>query len=555
MKTPRIGTIVLSGLLLVTSAPLATADVDVINQELILLADDGEGGDEFGSAVAHMGSTVVVSALRDTDNGTHSGSAYLMNADTGAQIAKLLPSDGEQYDYFGFDAVAISGDVAIVGALLDNTEKGVDSGSVYVFDATNGQQLSQLVPDDGHTGDNFGCSVAMNGTTAIIGARGDDDNGMESGSVYLFDVVTGVQIAKLHPTDGTAGDKFGWSVDISGTTAIVGAFLDDENGTKSGSAYLFDTTTGAQIAKLLPSDGMPFDEFGRRVAISGDTAIVGAEKADNGGLNIGSAYLFDATTGAELAKLVPADGMDYDIFGRSVAINSTVAVIGAPGDDDQGDHSGSVYVYELASATLLAKLQTSYSNPGVCMGHSVSISETGSIIAGAWGDLTDVYPGAAFVFNLLSSPPGTPYCFGDGTGAACPCGNTGSPGEGCANSTGVGAKLAAVSTNSVSDGEFALWTYGLPAGPGLYFQGDNMTNSGNGVPFGDGLRCAGGNVIRIEIRLSTSGLSRTTVPIAITGEVSAGDTKHYQLWYRDVVGSPCGTGFNLSNGYAVLWMP
>ena len=232
-----------------------------------------------------------------------------------------------------------------------------------------------------------------------------------------------------------------------------------------------------------------------------------------------------------------------------------MAAIGAIGDTDTGVLSGSVYMYHVGTGTVLSKLQTSYNNQTAQLGGSVSLSGT-TVVGGAHSD-NDLgeNSGSAIVFDLQPGPPGTQYCFGDGTGTACPCGNTGGPGEGCANSTGVGAVLSAVSTSSVTDGSFALWTYGLPAGPGLYFQGDNMTNSGNGSPFGDGLRCAGGNVIRLEIRPSTSGLSRTTVPIAITGEVSAGDTKHYQLWYRDPIGSPCGNGFNLSNGYEVLWKP
>jgi hypothetical protein len=108
-----------------------------------------------------------------------------------------------------------------------------------------------------------------------------------------------------------------------------------------------------------------------------------------------------------------------------------------------------------------------------------------------------------------------------------------------------------VSTNSVANNEFSLFTSGLPAGPGLYFQGDNKVH----VVFGDGIRCVGVNVKRLEIRLSTGGISRTTVDIVAAGDVAPGDTKHYQLWYRDAVNSPCGNGFNLSNGYEVLWMP
>ncbi len=139
----------------------------------------------------------------------------------------------------------------------------------------------------------FGWSVAISGATAIVGARHDDDNGLDSGSAYLFDTTTGGQIAKLLPNDGEANARFGFSVAISGATAIVGAWLDDGN----GSAYLFDISDPAnptQIAKLLADDGAALDVFGISVGISGATAIVGAPADDDNGSQSGSAYLFDA---------------------------------------------------------------------------------------------------------------------------------------------------------------------------------------------------------------------------------------------------------------------
>ena len=98
----------------------------------------------------------------------------------------------------------------------------------------------KLLPTDGATEDHFGYSVAISGNRAIVGAVGDDDNGSSSGSAYVFDVTTGQELAKLTASDGAAGDNFGWSVGISGDRAIVGAWVDDDNGTDSGSAYVFE---------------------------------------------------------------------------------------------------------------------------------------------------------------------------------------------------------------------------------------------------------------------------------------------------------------------------
>ena len=282
-------------------------------------------------------------------------SAY---ADLGDQLAKLLPDDGAAEDLFGH-SVAISGATAIVGAPYDD-DNGIDSGSAYLFeisDPANPTQLLKLLPDDGATHHDFGVSVAISGATAIVGAAQNDDNGFDSGSAYLFDATTGRQIAKLLPKDGAAGDFFGSSVAISGAPgegiAIVGAWQNVGNGTDSGSAYLFDATTGQQIAKLLPDDGAFFDWFGWSVAISGATAIVAAPLHDDNGTWSGSAYVFDITTGRQIAKLLPDDGATCNQFGWSVAVSGATAIIGARFDDDHGIDSGSAYLFDAAA-------------PGIC---------------------------------------------------------------------------------------------------------------------------------------------------------------------------------------------
>ena len=162
--------------------------------------------------------------------------------------AKLLPGDGAAEDFFGI-SIALSGDVAVVGAYGDDDD-GTDSGSAYLFDTTTGEQIAKLLPNDGAAHDWFGLNVAISGDTAIVGAYGDGDNGTNSGSAYLFDTITGEQIAKLLPNDGAASDLFGSSIAISGDTAIVGAYLDDDNGTDSGSAYVFDLNCGPILTAL-----------------------------------------------------------------------------------------------------------------------------------------------------------------------------------------------------------------------------------------------------------------------------------------------------------------
>jgi len=151
----------------------------------------------------------------------------------------------------------------------------------------------------------------------------------------------------------------------------------------------------------------------------------------------------------------------------------------------------------------------------------------------------------------------TLFCSGDGGGTPCPCANSGAGGEGCANGSGSGGKLRSVGTSSVTAGDLSLVGSQLIANqPGLYFQGNNAINSGDGNSFGDGLRCAGGGVIRLQVRFSSAtGESATDIHIATAGGAASGDTKRYQLWYRDPVTSPCGTLFNLTNGVEIIYTP
>ena len=161
---------------------------------------------------------------------------------------------------------------------------------------------------------------------------------------------------------------------------------------------------------------------------------------------------------------------------------------------------------------------------------------------------------AVAVLDVVTAPV---FCAGDGSGAACPCGNTGEAGHGCANSAAAsGARLSAAGSASVSAASLVLSGAGLvPSQPGLYFQGANAVNGGAGLAFGDGLRCAGGDVRRIQVvTASAAGTSATTADVAARGGIVAGDVRRYQLWYRDP-SSVCGTGFNLSNGVEITWTP
>jgi hypothetical protein len=308
---------------------------------------------------------------------------------------KILSNDGEGGDHFG-NAVAISGTTAVIGAILDD-DNGVDSGSAYIFDIMIGQQLFKLLPADGAPDEQVGSSVAISGDVAIVGAYRDDDNGEHSGSAYLFDATTGEQVTKLLPSDGGYYHRFGTSVAISGDTAIVGA----PGWTGYGTAYVFrrDGAEWTEEGKLIPTDGDPDDEFGYAVAISGTTAIVGAPLD-----YVGSAYIFDTTTSDQLFKLVPDDAAGGARFGHSVAISGTTAIVGGHLDGGSAWHGGAAWVFDtLTGEQIGPKLLASdggESHQDVYFGCSVSISGMTALVGAYQAPDTYYSYGQAYAFRF-----------------------------------------------------------------------------------------------------------------------------------------------------------
>ncbi|MBX3394161.1 MAG: hypothetical protein KF841_02215 [Phycisphaerae bacterium] len=218
-------------------------------------------------------------------------------------------------------------------------------------------EIAKLTASDAANGDNFGYSISISGNTAVIGALGDDHaGGTGAGSAYVFRENGGVwqPIAKLTASDAANFDQFGISVSISGDTAVIGAYRDSHaGGTQAGSAYVFREISGVwqQIAKLTASDAASGDWFGSSVSISGDTAVIGAYRDSHaGGTQAGSAYVFREISGVwqQIAKLTASDAASSDLFGISVAINGNTAAIGAHLNDHAGGFdAGSAYVFQL----------------------------------------------------------------------------------------------------------------------------------------------------------------------------------------------------------------
>jgi hypothetical protein len=178
---------------------------------------------------------------------------------------------------------------------------------------------------------------------------------------------------------------------------------------------------------------------------------------------------------------------------------------------------------------------------------------TGSVVEAAVDDF--------LLIDRVCTTTGTPYCFGDGSGTACPCGNVGPTGSGCMNSTGNAGNLIATGIASVSSDSLLLSASGMgPNVTSLFFQGSNQDNGGAGVVIADGLRCTSGSAIRLGTKLNASGASQYPIggdtPISIKGAIPApGGTRYYQTWYRDPASFCAVETYNLTNGVGVIWVP
>jgi len=285
----------------------------------------------FGQSVALDADTLVVGAPWSYQHGDQLGAAFLYER-TGSVWARqeLQRSDPEDGDFYG-TRVAIDGDTVLVTSWLDE-DNGWASGSAYVFTRTAGAwtQQAKLLPSDGDSGDGFGWGAALDGNTVVIGAVGDDDNGNHSGSAYVFTRTGGIwtQEAKLLPSDGVPGRDFGRGTAIDGDTVLIG---DPWGG---GAAYVF-TRSGSvwtERAKLVAGDALS-GRFGENVALEGETALVGAHYSRQLDEFSGAAYLFTGSGSdwTEELVLLPPDGTDHSFVGESVALDHATAVVGAGG--------------------------------------------------------------------------------------------------------------------------------------------------------------------------------------------------------------------------------
>jgi hypothetical protein len=354
-----------------------------------LQASDAQFQDSFAEAVSISGDTIAIGA-RGEDGGTGdpvsgAGAVYVFERDHGGkdkwgQIQKILAPDAEADAGFG-RSVALDGDTMVVGASGEDGEPGdpcADCGAAYVFQYVSGHDwlhAATLRASDGQANDIFGHSVAISGGTVVVGAYGEDGVGDAvnlAGAVYVFQRDEGGpgnwgEVEKLTASDLQDTDRFGYSVAVAGDVLLVGAFGEDgglgDPIPGAGAVYIFEdlSTLGwTQIRKIYASDVAVADSFGYSVALSNDTAIIGAIREDGGAGDpvdgAGAAYVFIRHYGGtnawgEVARLAAPDPGLNDNFGY-VAISGRNIIVGAESEDGgPGDplaNAGAAYAFNLS---------------------------------------------------------------------------------------------------------------------------------------------------------------------------------------------------------------
>ena len=386
----------LFSLLALVAVPLI-ASATTYAQPITINNPTPEAADYFGSSVSIAGNKLIVGAPNDNTGALYAGSAYLYDVTTGALLQTFNNPTPGQYDFFGL-SVSISGDKVLIGAYGDNT--GVtDAGSAYLYDATTGALLQTFNNPTPGQFDYFGQSVSISGDKVLIGAIGDDTGSTNTGSVYLYDATTGALLQTFNNPTPEASDYFGQSVSISGNKVLIGAHKDNTGVTQAGSAYLFDATTGVLLQTFNNPTPTAQDNFGYSVSISGDKVLIGAQLDNTGADNAGSAYLYDATTGALLQTYNnPTPAVD-DHFGESVSISDDKVLVGAFYDyNTAGYPVGSAYLYDATTGALLQTFNNPTPEASDYFGQSVSISGDKVLISAPYDDTGAINTGSAYLY-------------------------------------------------------------------------------------------------------------------------------------------------------------
>jgi len=356
-------------------------------------------GGLFGGAIDVEGDRLIVGAPEAGLASLSVGNVFLYERREGAwrRAAYLTAPDPAPFDEFGI-AVAISGDRAVVGEPGDD-EMGPGAGSVHVYERTESgwTHTAKLHAANGLPGERIGDSVSISGERILIGAQHAADAGEDSGAAYLFELAGSewVQVARLTIADAEPFDRFGVSVDIDGTVAIVGSDGDDDVAPSAGAAFVFERAgLGWTLRdKLSAPDGGPIHAFGSTVSVSQGTAIVGSPVG-------GSAYAYERGPGGWSLAQVLTSSATADLFGASVDVSGNNLIVGAAAGSDPSGVRGEAHVFERTAAGWAAKtILSADSVPYGSAGSQVALSLGTYVLGNPFEATTSMLGGATYVFD------------------------------------------------------------------------------------------------------------------------------------------------------------
>lgn len=370
-------------------------------------AADPAGYSLFGNAVAVDGNRAIVGA----SHAAGTGLAYVFEFDgtVWQQTAELTPdippADGADVGY----SVAISGDTAVVGAPgTVNWTTGWGNVYVYRYNGAQWKHETTLTHNEVVYAERMGYSVAIEGSTIVVGATDRYLPYESSGSAHVFEFVgTGWQrTAVLKPDNSNIYQLFGHAVAIEGKRVLIGSSRDYGGATQYGAVYVFehDGLQWKKAAKLTVSDRDPGSTgyFGSRLALKGNLALIGAPEADEVEYRSGTAYIFRNLNGTwvQEARLRANDADGWAHFGSCVALSDDVAIVGAYGASNESDHNGAVYLYGREQHTWTEQIRlTAVDAPdyGIEFGHSCALQDNRMVVGAPY---YPSYSGAAFIYNL-----------------------------------------------------------------------------------------------------------------------------------------------------------
>jgi len=374
-----------------------------------LYPNDPRQGAYFGRFVVQNDDFIVVSAYKDSEKASSSGALYIFKKVNNEylQSQKVFPDDGTVEQFFGY-SMGISKDWIVTGAHHDSS-KGASSGAAYILKKNNYGKwdiVQKLVPDDLSEGDEFGKKVSLYGDVLVSCGYLDDNNGINSGVVYIYKLIDGVwqEDTKISPSTPMEYSQFGLSLDLFKDKLIVGAPFEAKK--ELGAAYIFEYKNNMwnEVSKLRPDDLKDYDQFGITAKINDDFAFVASIKNDDFGENSGIVYVYKRVNGdwQYLQKLNAPDEEEGDGFGIDIALSDSLAAIGAYFDDDNGLNSGSVYLFKLIDNRWQFSKKINPSDGGESDAFGVSISiVNNNLLAGAFSDSDKGFlSGSAYLFPL-----------------------------------------------------------------------------------------------------------------------------------------------------------